>query len=88
MAKTIKVSESQLGLFQGIESFVVTGVKADSFNIAHDDKLFTIEGKLTGLKVADTVLLKNGELAVKGAAPTEKKKHNPSPEVMAEFGIR
>lgn len=87
MSKSIKVAESQLGLLQGIESFVVTGVKADSFNIAHDDKMFTIEGKLDGLKVADTVVLKDGALAVKAAAQAAKK-HNPSPEVMAAFGIR
>lgn len=88
MAKSIKVSESQLGLFQGINSFVVTGVKQDGFTIANDDKMFTIEGKLDGLKVADILILKGNELTFKAAPATEKKKHNPSPEVMAAFGIR
>ncbi|EBV8434133.1 hypothetical protein NFI00_000229 [Salmonella enterica] len=86
MSKSIKIAESQLGFVGETKEFVVTGVKADSFTIAKDEQVLSVEGKLDGLKVADLVVVKDGALWKKGTE-TSQKKHNPSPATMAEYGF-
>lgn len=86
MSKSIKIAESQLGFVGETKEFVVTGVKADSFTIAKDEQVLTVEGKLDNLKVADMVVVKDGALWKKGTE-TSQKKYNPSPATMAEYGF-
>ena len=86
MSKTIKIATPLLPLLGSATEFVVTGVEADSFTIAIGTQVLSVEGKLDGLKLADLVVVKDGELLKKSTASAVKQ-FNPSPEVMADYGL-
>lgn len=90
MAKvtSVAVSESQLGLLGSTKEFVVTGVSKGSFTIANNEQIIKVEGEITGLKMADLVVLKDQKLHLKGTENGSARKHNPPSHLMADYDIK
>lgn len=89
MSKTFEVPEAQRGAIvaANTKTFVVTGVTPGEFVIASGTNIFTVQGELDGLKVADVVAYKDGKLSISKQPAGAAKKLNPSRDGLADFGL-